>query len=528
MSHPLMNGDDWEKLLVLDGNRLPKPTLANVVAILQHSPAWQGAIALDESRGEIVMANAAPTVDVPEGSSWRLCTWTDADDTAAAVWLQRQWRIRVSPDTVAQAVGLIASLRRINPLVAWLRGLVWDGRPRLDTWLTTYCGAEDSSYTRAVGTTWLQAAVARAICPGIKADGALVFEGHQGKGKSSVLGILGGEWFTDDVRDLESKDAVQAIGRAWIVELAELSALSRSEIESVKAFVTRRVDRYRPPYGRRVIEAPRRCVFAGSTNRDTYLQDPTGNRRFWPVKIGRIDLALLARDRDQLLAEAVATWNQGDVALPEEAWGEASEQQEARYQSDAWEDLITTYLIGREATTVGEVLSEVLGLEKARWSRADQMRVASALGRVGWSRRRVREEGGLVWKYLPPPPEPPPKKPPVPNGSGGWEQGWEQEREPKGARVPNVPNHPNAEGAQTSRITFFNSKEVGNVGNNGNNKGNPSFPTPLPTPDTFPTTLRTWDDRYRHHLAGRPGDLSGAIELTTQELGPRPQEGPSC
>lgn len=527
MSHPLMIGDDWELLLVLDGNKLPKGILANVVAILQHSPAWAGAIAFDESRGEIVMANPAPAIAVPTGATWRMRVWTDADDTAAAVWLQRQWRLRVSPDTVAQAVGLIASARRINPLTAYLRELRWDGVPRLETWLTTYCGAEDSAYTRAIGATWLRGTVGRALRPGIKLDGALIFEGHQGKGKSSVLGILGGEWFTDDVRELDSKDAAQAIGRAWIVELAELSALGRSELEATKAFITRKVDRYRPPYGRRVIEAPRRCAFAGSTNRDVYLNDGTGNRRFWPVKILRADLEGLAADRDQLLAEAVATWGGGDVALPPDVWGAAAEQQEARYQADAWEDLVATYLIGRDATTVGDVLIDVLNLDKARWSRADQMRVASALGRLGWERKRRREGDLLVWRYLPPPPQPPPKTPPDPNGSGGLGTGWEQERQPKGAGVPNDPNVPISGAAKLSESSFSNSREeVGNVGINGNNKEKRPFPT---CSQPAPNLLQAWDNRYAHHLATRPGDLTRALDLTTGELGPRPaEEAPSC
>ena len=173
---------------------------------------------------------------------------------------------------------------------AYLQGLLWDGVERLDRWLSTYLGAEDTDYSRAVGSRWLISAVARIFQPGAKADCCLILEGPQGIRKSTALRTIAGEYFTDELADLGSKDAAMQTRGVWIIELSELDNLSHAEVARIKAFMSRTTDRFRPPYGMRLVESPRQCVFAGTVNHGTYLRDETGGRRFWPVVCGRIDV----------------------------------------------------------------------------------------------------------------------------------------------------------------------------------------------------------------------------------------------
>jgi predicted P-loop ATPase len=208
-------------------------------------------------------------------------------------------------------------------------------------------------------------------------------------------------WFTDDLAEFGSKDASMQVRSAWGIEVAELSAMTRGEIERVKAFITRSTDRFRPSYGRRVIEVLRQAVFFGSTNALEYLKDETGGRRFWPIRCGKIDHDAIARDRDQLWAEAVALYNARepwwltDEALLLEAHG----QQEERHQDDPWHEFIANYCAAAEDVAVAEIL-EALGIDRARWTQADQNRVARCLVRLGWERyQKRRPSGGRSKRY---------------------------------------------------------------------------------------------------------------------------------
>ena len=183
------------------------------------------------------------------------------------------------------AVLAVAHENRFDPVREYLEGLTWDRVPRIGKWLATYLSAEDTDYASAVGKRWLISCVARAILPGCKADSALIFEGNQGEGKSTAFTTLGGPWFSDELAAIGTKDSALQLSGAWIIELSELDALTKARASTVKAFLSRRVDRFRPPYGRRVIEQPRSCVFCGTVNHSQYLEDETGGRRFWPVKV---------------------------------------------------------------------------------------------------------------------------------------------------------------------------------------------------------------------------------------------------
>ena len=417
----------WFNRLRQDLVGTPERNEANVIIALTSDVAFAGVLAFDDFSKEIVVRQPLPW-DAATGRFPR--PWEDADDVRAAEWLQLRG-VNVAPLVVGRAVGAVAREHRIHPVRDWLEHLRWDGIPRIETWTSTYLGAAPTAFHHTVGALWLISAVARIFRPGVKADHMLILEGPQGARKSTAIKVLAGEvWFTDELPELGSKDAAIHMQGVWIVEIAELDAIGRAEVSRIKAFLTRTTDRFRPPYGRYTVEVPRQCVFAGTVNPDTYLRDETGNRRFWPLRCSTIDIAALARDRDQLWAEAVHRFREGAIWWIDDPalLAEARKEQDRRYQSDAWDDLIERWLTheirtvsdgfpdyGNSKTesvprpkpladvSVGEILEEAIGLEPARWTRGDQMRVSAYLKANGWERYRRRDEGGREspreWRY---------------------------------------------------------------------------------------------------------------------------------
>jgi putative DNA primase/helicase len=418
----------WAHKLRLDLTGQPERNEANVITALSCDEAFAGAIVFDAFRQEIVVTRPLP---------WDASTepgprpWTDADDVRAAEWLQRR-ELNVTPMIVSRSVAVVAREITVHPVRDHLAALAWDGVPRIETWVCRYLGVEDTAFHRSVGALWMISAVARIFRPGVKADHMLVLEGPQGARKSTALKILAGEdWFTDELPELGSKDAAMHMQGVWIIEIAELDAIGKAEVSRIKAFLTRTTDRFRPPYGRYTVEVPRQCVFAGTVNPDTYLRDETGNRRFWPVRCGTIDIDALARDRDQLWAEAVARFKAGAIWWLDtpELNAAAKSEQEKRFQSDAWDTLIETWLTHESRTaageypgygaaklqtiprhtpltnvSIGEVLEQAIGILPAYWTQKDQNRVSAFLKRKGWERRMCREPGGRTakraWRYL--------------------------------------------------------------------------------------------------------------------------------
>lgn len=406
----LAAGNDWKKGLSVDSRGNYRRTVTNLAKILLQAEGWD-VLVYDEFSDRLLMTACPPShVGVPN-EKWPR-TWRETDDLFVMVWFEQAWGLEVSRNRVSEAISLVYQARRTHPVWNYLKGLTWDGVPRLEHWLTTYLGVESTPYTRSAGASTLRAAVARILEPGSKVDTMLVLQGQQGVGKSKAIRALCGErWFTDDLAEFGTKDAAEQLLGAWFVEVAELGAMNRSEVERVKSFVSRQVDRFRPAYGRQVVERPRQCVFIGTTNADTYLRDETGNRRFWPVQVGavgRLDVEALRRDRDQLWAEAVAQVAAGarwylDAELDAEAFKQATEKQAAAQQQDPWDLLVAQYVAGREAVLVESILVDVLRLEAGRWGRSEQMRVSAILRRLGWSRHRLWTPGGArPWGYLPP------------------------------------------------------------------------------------------------------------------------------
>jgi hypothetical protein len=240
-----------------------------------------------------------------------------------------------------------------DPLLDYLDSLEWDRKPRLDRWLVDYARAEDTALNCAIGRKVLIAAVRRARKPGCKFDYIVVLEGDQGIGKSTLVAILAGEGFYSDkpIIGCDTREQQESIQGVWLYEIAELEGLSKVDLSWMKGFASRTHDKARPAFGRSVVNRPRRNVLIGTTNDTTYLRDTTGNRRWWPVKLhGRIDLSGLARDRDQLWAEAVAAEAADEpLVIPESLWGAAAIEQQARMEVDAWEEPIAAQLSILEA-----------------------------------------------------------------------------------------------------------------------------------------------------------------------------------
>ena len=370
------------------------PVLANAASAFRHAPEWGGVLAFNEFGFGVVALKRTPWGIVPKGE------WTDHEDRLATEWLQRQG-ILVSVEIAGQAVQTVARDHPFHPVKTYLKGLRWDGVERLNGWLSAYLGAEDTEYSRAVGTRWLISGVARIFRPGAKADCCLILEGPQGIRKSTALRTLAGEFFTDELADLGSKDAAMQTRGVWIIELSELDSLSHSEVARIKAFMSRTTDRFRPPYGMRPVESPRQCVFAGTVNHRTYLRDETGGRRFWPIACGRIDVESLARDRDQLWVEAQAKFDAGVVWWLEtaELVQMASDQQTDRYEGDPWEEVIGPWVESRASVSIGEVLERCLEKAHALWTQSDKNRAARCLRALGWERYREREGSRLAWRY---------------------------------------------------------------------------------------------------------------------------------
>ena len=298
---------------------------------------------------ELTMATsllARPPYD-PDAAPFKPRSWTPTNDALTTEWLQLRG-IPVGLEIAQQATEAVAQEAKFHPIRKYFGRLHWDGKPRIENFASKYLGAEDTDYAAVVSRCILISAVARVMRPGCKADLMMVIEGNQGIGKSSALAALGGQWHTDELADLGSKDAAMQSRGAWIIEISELDAMSRTEVSRIKAFVSRTTDRFRPPYGRRVIESPRRCIFIGTTNADTYLKDETGARRFLPIKAGKIDIAAIKRDRDQLWAEALARFEKGEAWWLTSAEAQyAAHEQAARYVEDPWQPTIENYLRGR-------------------------------------------------------------------------------------------------------------------------------------------------------------------------------------
>jgi predicted P-loop ATPase len=394
----------WLKDCQMDAPDRPTNNLANALVALRTDPDLSSLVAHNGMLYTSMLMKPLPATTAA-AKEFMPRRFTDTDATAIQEYLQRGGLKRISNDVVHKAIELRATENSFHPGREYFESLKWDGKKRLSTWLSIFLGAEQTLYIEAIGKMFLISIVARTFSPGCQVDYMMVLEGRQGTGKSTACRVLGGPYFSDSLPDITGgKDVSQHLPGKMLIEMGELSALGKAESAALKAFLTRTVEQYRRSYGRNEVVEPRQCVFIGTTNKTAYLRDETGGRRFWPVKVAithAIDAKGLQENRDQLFAEAFELFKSGAPWHPDSDFEQTHilPEQDKRYDADAWEETIRKHLIegGLDKVYVGRLMTEALGLETSRKSRADQNRVTSILERLKWERLKKDSQGNVPW-----------------------------------------------------------------------------------------------------------------------------------
>lgn len=335
----------WADNLQRNQNGQIKSTIDNILIILKGDPWLKDKFALNlfANRGEVL----GP---LPWNSQGNRRLWSDTDNNGMYWYLEKAWGI-TGKGNIDSALDVHSSLHAFNEVQNYINSLAWDGQPRLDRLFIDYLGAEDTAYNKAVCRKAFTAAIARAMRPGCKFDNMLILAGPQGIGKSTILDKMSRGWFNDSIRTFEGKDASELLQGVWLVEVSELEAFRKSDVARIKQFLSLRADRYRAAYGRHVKELPRCCVFFGTTNSTDFLQDSTGNRRFWPVDVGKekatrsVFTDLDEGTINQIWAEAKMFWQMGEpLYLTGEIEQEAKLKQEEHREASVREGLIKEFV----------------------------------------------------------------------------------------------------------------------------------------------------------------------------------------
>jgi len=411
--------NDWIRDLVTKDGRTVRESLddgepvkllncsSNVTALLTHHPEWRGVIRFNEVTKDLEL----------NGGPLPASTTPDTMPVQVANWIQRSGFVGLglNPNwgTVAAAIPAVAEQNRYDPLRDYLEGLDWDGTPRCETMLEAYFRAEGpEAYLRAVSLRFMVALVARALRPGCKVDTVLVLEGAQGLRKSTAFRVLGGEWFSDASIHLGDKDSAAMANRFWLIELAELDGMRKaSDVEALKAFLSRSEDSYRAPYARTVTKTARRAVFVGTTNSSEYLRrDSSGYRRMWSVRCGsQIDVEGLREVRAQLLAEAVVRFRRGErwwLNDEEAALAEREARERVEDETGPWQESIREWLGRMEPSArpasvrIRDVAGQALGIPDERQVGRVTHQVGATLREMGFTRKLVRVDGVLGARWV--------------------------------------------------------------------------------------------------------------------------------
>lgn len=416
------DADDWRTRLITDRNGAVIASAHNLLLILEHDDVLEGLFWLDEFGNRVVLDRQPPW------NGGKRDEFNEVDAIELAAWLgdpNRYGGMIVGVNLVLQSVEAIARRRKRHTVREYLESLKWDGEERISRLFVDLFGAEDTDYAKGCAMCVLVSAVSRILwmdpkqpSKGSKVDFMLVLEGGQGAGKTTaVLELFGAEWYAEATESPAHKDFYQTLRGRWGVEIGEMDSFSKADVAKVKQAITTRFDVYRPSYGRTARSFRRECVFVGTTNKDDYLRDESGARRFLPLKVGRVDIPALVAMRDQLWAEAVALFRDGFEwwQLP----ADAQREQDARYQEDAWTQPIAKWLEGEahvdsydgirvrsqltgqvgECTTA-EILWRALNIDTARHDRPSQMRVAAIMTRLGWEKFRPTRHNTRVWTWF--------------------------------------------------------------------------------------------------------------------------------
>lgn len=370
----------------------PKSNRHNMALILERDTRWSGRIRYNEFKQAVEV----------DGVSIR-----DSGVTKIARFFECVYGLSVPTGMVCEVVELVAEADTFNPVRDYLDGLEWDGQERLVTLLADYFGATATELHGIMSEKWLIGGVARAYKPGVKLDTCVILTGSQGARKSSALRALASDaWFADSTVNLSDKDRFQVLDGRWIYELGEVDAWKKHDLAEIKNYISSQEDNYRRSHGHYAVQVPRRVVFVGTTNENEFLSDPSGDRRWWPVRAGAIDLDGLRRDRDQLWAEAVYRWRSGA------SWWLTAEEEAKRQEAakpfrtlDAWEPPIVDWLRGKSPPfTVVEIAKGALDLRPADVDKGKQARITNILRKRGWTNQRgARDDstGTRPWLWRP-------------------------------------------------------------------------------------------------------------------------------
>lgn len=320
----------WMEEMQMDEKRrhfLPSPY--NFGLIVRNDPNLRDNVRRDAFRGRDCVCSDLPWRPASEADPF----WGNSDDNGLIDYISKTYQL-TGKQALLDAADLAMSQRTFHPVREWLESLTWDGKERLDTLLVDYLGAEDNDLTRAMTRKHFTAAVARVMRPGCKYDYILTLIGPQGIGKSTLVKIMGGDWFDDSLTSIEGKEGMEQVRGKWLIEFGELTNYKKSTSEAYKAFISKQEDSYRPAFGRKVEVYPRQCVFFATTNEPAFLKGDTGNRRFWTVECDKDIIykdvwETLPDEREQIWAEAVQRFRQGErLYLPRELEKAARQRQE--------------------------------------------------------------------------------------------------------------------------------------------------------------------------------------------------------
>lgn len=392
----------WDKIgIARTAQGQPIANLDNALRVLEGFPLFTDIIWFDEFHQKYYT--------LWNSSSPR--EWGDIDDFRLTTFMQRRLGlIRISDDMINKAIRVHGKNNTRNEPKDWMESLKWDGVERISEFLYKCAGAELNYYVKAISKNFWLTIVARIYFPGCQVDNMIVFEGEQGKGKTSLLRAIGQNWYCSAKEKVDSNNFFLMLQGKLLIEIAELDSFNRAETTRIKQVVSDPVDRYRSPYDRATEDHPRQSIFVGTTNEYAYLRDDTGGRRFWPVKCGDINISLALDNRDQLFAEAVHLIKSENHLKQTErmnsCWwrtpDSAADEQEQRRQIDPWEKKIYDYIIQKYEVTVAEIIDDCIRIESSKQTRYDEMRIGKILHQFKWVRTRRRREGGLNYVYLSP------------------------------------------------------------------------------------------------------------------------------
>lgn len=371
--------------------------LATFLKIMNKDDVIQKIFGFNEFTEDIEFIKAPPWS--PLTSPGRIIS--DTDIISLKVYVSQKFGFEPATGIVAEAIDYEAQNFRHHPVRDHILGLKWDSRPRIDEWLINAAGCEDNAYIRAVGRKVLVAAVSRIFQPGCIFQYMLVLEGDQGIGKSRLVSILGGAWATELNITEDDKDVVEYMRGRWIIEVPEMVCVKKTEVDHLKAFITKTKDRVRLAYRRNATDFQRQSILIGTINPsgdNTYLRDDTGGRRFWPVMCTKIDIGWLTNNRDQLIAEAYEVYKQGTEELhltDPEVQRIAKLHQDERQDEDVWfpyiQECIESLPPG-EGVTIGDIADKAVNIKKDKLDKSVSIRIGKILRRLGVPHKRIGKE----------------------------------------------------------------------------------------------------------------------------------------